>query len=139
MGSYSLSNTAYTNKPQTVTDNGLALDGEGNALGSNFSFGGKNGSGGVGGNATINFTDGGAIASAFGFGADVVKGLFQAQKETNALISSTNSAANGLVNKTQELVDKKENLPANTLIQGSKTLWVLGAVVAAYFVYKGRK
>ncbi|MES2637420.1 MAG: hypothetical protein V4605_08860 [Pseudomonadota bacterium] len=140
MGSRStnISSTSYNNTPQTVSENAVAL-----ASGSFL----VNRTGGVNdsSNKTItardintNNLDGGAIASAFGFGAEVVKGLFAAQKESNALISNTNSAANGLINKSQELVDKKENLPANALIQGSKTLWILGAVVAVYFLAKGR-
>ena len=128
--SVSTSNTTYQNLPQTVSDNGVALSdsnlvtgfqGTQNLTGNNF-----------------NNLDGGAIASAFGFGSNVIKGFFEAQKQNNALISATNSASNGIISKAQDSVDKKENLSANTVNMTAKTIWILAAVVGAYFVFKGK-
>ena len=132
--SVSTSNTTYQNLPQTVSDNGIALASSNLVTG----FQGTQNTSSEIRDSTFNSLDGGAIASAFGFGSNVIKGFFEAQKQNNALISATNSASNGIVSKVQDSVDKKENLSANTVNMTAKTIWILAAVVGAYFVFKGK-
>lgn len=123
------SNTSYSNTPQTVRDNGVALNN------SSLNTGQNNNS--INGSTFIdNKLDGGAIGSAFGFGADIVKGLFQSQKENNKLVSEVNSAALNFSTKAQELVDKKVNQVAQKDEAITKNLMIAAAVAIAFFYFR---
>lgn len=130
--SYSVSTTNYNNTPQTVSDKGIALASSNLVTG----FQGTQNNQQTLTGSTINNLDGGAIASAFGFGSDLIKGVFQAQKDNNASIIATNSQASGLINKSQELVDKKENkeLAKDSLL--TKNLMIAAVVAIAFFYFK---
>ena len=131
----SVSNTTYSNTPQTVQDNAMALSnsnlvtGQGNFSGSQANKTSITGS-------TFNSLDGGAIASAFGFGSDLVLGLFQAQKENNAMISANNTAALNFSSKAQELVDKKNNPESIQSASLTRNLIIAGLVAVAFFYFK---
>lgn len=141
----SVSNTTYSNTPQTVQDNGVALNNASLITGQNNNS--INGS-------TFNNLDGGAIASAFNFGTTVIKNTFRQQQENNALISrnnaaslnfadrtqnlvqETNNAALNFASRSQDLVDKKINAVAEKDASITRNLMIAAAVAIAFFYFK---
>lgn len=123
----STSNTSYSNTPQTVQDNGVALNQASLITGQNNNS--INGS-------TLNSLDGGAIASSFGFGSDLIKKVFNAQKENNALISESNTKALDFAKKSQDMVDKKFNQSAEQNNSITRNLVIAAAVAIAFFYFR---
>ena len=123
--------TTYNNTPQTVQDNGVALNNSNLITGQNNNS--INGS-------TFNALDGGAIASAFGLGSELIASLFKSQKENNALISANNAAALNFAEKANAIVDKKVNAVVNEVAEKNaaltRNLMVAAAVAIAYFYFK---
>lgn len=122
-----ISTTNYINTPQTVQDNGVALSNSSLITGQNDNS--INGS-------TFNSLDGGAIASSFDFGSDVIKNMFRMQQNSNQLVSTANTAALNFAEKANQIVDKKVNAVAEKDASITRNLMVAAAVAIAFFYFR---
>lgn len=135
--STNVSNTAYTNAPISQSDvtNPLNLLNSANAMiGSTKTD--------VKGNLTSTVTtlDGGAIEKAFNFGENVIGVIADITRSNNAGVLASNTEAMKIATQAQASLDKNANMAANSdWMQNKSLIYTLGAVLFAFFYFKGAK